>query len=56
MAQTIRITIPKELSNKIDLIKLLYPKRRLSKQEWTISFLEAGLKQYDKEMERFKFK
>ncbi len=56
MAQTTMIRIPKDISNRIDIIKALHPKQNLTKEEWAVKIIIEGLTKYEKQQEKYRFK
>ncbi len=50
------LRIPKDISNRIDIIKALHPKEELNKEEWAARLLNESLQKYEKMLEKHRFK
>jgi len=55
MNSTTMLRIPKDISNRIDIIKALHPKEELNKEGWAARLLNESLQKYEKKLEKHKF-
>lgn len=53
--QTTMIRISKDISSRIDIVRVLNPKAKLNKEEWAARLLNESLQKCEKKLEKHRF-